>query len=411
MIKLKNGILLASAALTLSACSNSSDSSTPSTTSQSAVSALANKLGTALESATGNTGLSVPATLAPLRAQPISSVPSALSADPFQCNEHGWTDASSGENNTTADANWAMKQLYCMMTVKSGGPDTLLGAINQLKGFVCAVGNITFDGVERAATMILSTACFSQEFVDMATQQLGKSSFDIKVKGIDLTSAPVSGISTEWEKLVQLDFNGQIGPNNVGFTILIKDASSVKALAAYNDLLLNNSSTNTETFAAYIDLANGKIAYEARIAPQQERDFSRHLRLYLKGTVNESTFQVAEVNDMAFIWGDGPGLKSGGNSTDYAMYASIKGTLNSGRKVVAKYNQQSSWTDSAGHGECYGVTGNCGTGVTEISAENDKKFFFHGTKGTDYTSSDSWFKQNAYLGHFDIDLNMKDIQD
>ncbi len=411
MVNFKNGILVASAALTLSACSNSSDSAAPSTTTQSAVSALTNKLGTALESATGNTGLSVPATFAPLNVQPRNTIPVALSADPFQCNENGWTDASSGGNNTTPDVDWAMKQLYCMMTAKSTGPDTLLGAINQLKGFVCAAGNITFDGVERSATMVLSTACFSQEFVDMATQELGKSSFDIKVKGVDLATSPVSGVSSEWEKMVQLDFNGQIGSDNAGYTILIKDAATVKALAAYNDLLLNNSSNSTETFAAFIDLANGKIAYEARIAPQESRSFSRHLRLFLKGTVNESTFQVADVNDMAFIWGDGPGLKSGGNGPSYAMYASIKGTLASGRKVVSQYYQNSAWGPTAGDAKCYGGTGTCGDGVTAISAESDHKFFFHGTKGTDYTSSDSWFKQNAYLGHFDIDLNMKDIQD
>ena len=190
MIKMKHGILLASAALVLGACSKSSDTETAPSTSESAVSALATKLGTALESATGNTGLSVPVTLAALKPKAVNNVPVALSVDPFQCNENGWTDASSG-GDVAADPDWAMKQLYCMMTAQSTGPDTLLGAINQLKGFFCAAGEVTFDGVERAATLKISTTCFSAEFVAMATQQLGTDQIAIKVKGIDLTSSPV----------------------------------------------------------------------------------------------------------------------------------------------------------------------------------------------------------------------------
>lgn len=407
MIKLKHGILLASAALTLGACSKSSETeTTPSSSSQSVVSALATKLGTALESATGNTGLTVPPALAPLNTKKNNTAPIALAVDPFECNSHGWTDASS-----ETDPNWAMKQLYCMMTTKSTGPDTLLGAINQLKGFVCAAGDVVFDGTEKTATMAISTACFSQEFVDMATTELGKSSIDIKVKGVDLVSSPVAGVSSEWEKMLQLDFQGQIGADKPGFTILIKDAATVKALAAYGGLLLNNNTNSTEAFSAFVDITNGKIAYEARIAPSEDRSFSRHLRLFLKGSVNESTLQVANVDDMALIWGDGPSLKTGGNASDYAMYATIKGTLASGRKVVAKYYQSSSWTVTQGDAECYGGTGTCGTGITEISAEANMNFFFQGTKGTDYTDSPTWFKESSYLGHFDIDLNMKDIQD
>ncbi|WP_374001469.1 hypothetical protein [Bdellovibrio bacteriovorus] len=391
--------VLAITAIYLSACSSSSDSA-PSTPPASAnqISTLMTSVGKALETATAS-GSSAPGFVA---ASKVESSPFYLAAA-ITCTEGGFFE----DHN---DPDWASKQIYCLTRTKSNGPDTLLGAFAQATGFVCSVGSLTFDGVERAATMNFSTACFSQAFVDMVQQEFGGTSFSVDITAADISATHKLGavtVNSAWTKSLQIKFNGAISAVAPGMTILVKDDAGAKAVAVHQALVLAGEQNGTEVFAVYVEPGvSGKVAYEGRFATPTTETFSRHLRLYLGGTIDATTLTASDVKDMAFVWGDGANM----DDPTYASYASILGTPVAGRKVLSQWWNKNAgpaaWQNANGNNQCYGEGTPACTGNSGIGLGADKKFFFQGA----YTSSYNWFINSSYLSHFDMDMTMEDIQ-
>nr|BFD62281.1 hypothetical protein BdHM001_09620 [Bdellovibrio sp. HM001] len=386
--------LLAVTAIYLSACSSSSDSEAPPSTTVNEVSALMTSINKTLDTATASSNI-VPG-FVPLAK--TTQAPFYLAAA-ITCSDGGFFE----DHN---DPDWASKQLYCLTRTQGTGPDTLLGAFAQATGFVCSVGSLTFDGVERAATMKISTACFPQNFVDVVQTQFGKTSFNVDVTALDISATHKLGegtVNSAWTKALQIkfgtDLSAQVGS---GYTIMVKDDAGAKAVAVHDGLVLAGGTTSKEVFAVYVNPgASGSLAYEGRFATP-DASFSRHLRLYLGGNINATTLVASDVNDMAFVWGDGA---NSDNST-YASFASIKGTPAAGRKVLSQWWNGSEWQNANGHDECYGEGTPLCTGNTGIDLAADKKFFFQGG----YTTSYDWFINNSYLSHFDMDVTIEDIQ-
>lgn len=393
-------------------CGNKSEDSTIKTSSGNETSQLIGKLTDMVSSGLDN-GYD-----APSKFVMNPAIKSANSLGDFDCNDHGWTGTDGDGQENTPGSNWAYKQLYCLLRAPVSGPDSFYGALTQSKSFVCAVGNLNFDGVKRAATFRVSTACFSQDFVDQAASE-GITSLPVDLTGMTngqfasgLGFTPVGS----WNKALIVDFKGALDDKE-GLTILIKDDAGAKAVAIYQGL---PSSTNVkEVFAVYADSATGVISYEGRFdgSSGDGTDVQRHLRGYLQGTVNASTNEVSNVEQMSFVWSDTYDQNTG---SGHARYASIKGTPAAGRYVASKAASSLAipLTDTQLNqmkydNKCYGEAGATCTGNTGITAAsatsgNAAKFFFLNSSG--HTNAKTWLQNNAFLSGFSANITMNDIQ-
>src|SRR5262245_25085980 len=73
---------------------------------------------------------------------------SQATASDLQCDEHGQPVDGDGNSISSSEEGYAAHFFYCVMTKHTNGPDTLLGAIDQVKSFVCAIGDkLVFNGV------------------------------------------------------------------------------------------------------------------------------------------------------------------------------------------------------------------------------------------------------------------------
>lgn len=426
MKKILNGVLLIGAAAYLSACDSSSSSkngvnniaSDKIRNAQSTASATMESVAEALRTGIANAQFTL--------TRPPEAGPMRKFQEEFQCNTTGNTDAHPD------DKDFAMKSLYCMMSSRTSTEVTMLGPLELAKSFVCSLGTINFDGIEKTQTITIDTKCFTQDFVDTAIgtptppttpeqevptdpenptdpTPVPNNQFDVQVRAVDLKVLDEIGLPTEagWTELVQIKVPDKLKTaiKGNGFTVLTKSQDTEMAVAGYKDLALNpGGDMGSETFAAYTQSgANGKAIYESRITPSQE-NFSKHWRVSFDGSLNPQTSRMAEVGTISVI------AANGSNAQDATMaeYISIKGDAVNGRMLVSDKQSNGQWGNDV-NGICYGsTTATCqGNEGLKPSNASDMAFFF---QGGNYTNSYQWFVNNSYLGRASSDLTFDDIQ-
>lgn len=425
MKKILNGILLIGTATYLSACDSSPSNndginiaSDKIRNAQSTISATMESVTEALRTGIANAQFTL--------TRPPEAGPMRTYQEEFQCNPTGNTDA------LPSDQDFAMKSLYCMMSTRTSTEVTMLGPLELAKSFVCSLGEINFDGLEKTQTITVDTKCFSQDFIDAVVgtppppatpaQEIPtdpenptepapapNNQFDVQVRAIDLKVLDEIGLPTDagWTELVQIKVPDELKTaiNGNGFTVLTKSLDTEMAVAGYKDLALNpGGDMGSESFAAYTQTGvDGKVIYESRLTPSQS-DFAKHWRVSLDGNLNPRTSRMLNVGDGSIIAGNGA------NAQDATMaeYISIKGDPVNGRLLMTDKQTAGQWNADV-KGICYGPTtatcdGNEGLKPTNIS---DMAFFFQG--GT-YTNSYQWFVNNSYLGKTSSELTFDDIQ-
>lgn len=427
MKKILNGVLLIGTAAYLSACDSSSSSKSGANiasdkirNAQSTVSATMESVTEALRSGITNAQFTL--------TRPPEAGPMRTYQEEFQCNDTGNTDAQPN------DQDFAMKSLFCMMNTRTSTAITMLGPLELAKSFVCSLGEINFDGMEKTQTITVDTKCFSQDFVDAVagtptptppttpSQEMPtdpenptdptpvpNNQFDVQVRAVDLKALDEIGLPTDagWTELVQIKVPDELKTaiKGNGYTILTKSQDTEMAVAGYKDLALNpGGDMGSETFAALTQSgANGKAFYESRMTPSQE-DFSKHWRVNLNGSLNPQTSRMAEVGTSSII------AANGSNAQDATMaeYISIKGDPVNGRMLLTDKQTGGQWNNDV-KGICYGpTTATCeGNEGLKPSNASDMAFFF---QGGNYTNSYQWFVNNSYLGKASSDITFDDIQ-
>jgi len=256
--------------------------------------------------------------------------------------------------------------IYCNIMKRPDGPDTIRGAIDRATGFMCALGNVTYDGVKRTKTLKISTNCFSKTFVDVVASEFGVSSIEAQVQAFPSAAGKAAG----FDKFIELraTLKNKVSPGNdkvITYDIAVKMNDNERALA----LLDLEGSDESSAFALYMNRSTGVMKVEGH--NYRDGVFERSVRYNVKGNLS-TRFELSKIDLLQAI------TDESGSS-----YISISGPK-TGRMLR---------TDGYPNGDnkCYpngGCAGN--TGIQLVSAI--------------FTDPATWFASNAFLGsHANID--------
>jgi hypothetical protein len=282
---------------------------------------------------------------------------------------------SGGLDETVYDADDALfplYNLYCLVLKRPDGPDTVRGVLDRTSGWLCATGNIVYDGTPVTKTITISTACFSQSFVDTAATVVPTGQFEATVTGYD----DVTGVApASFEKYFTFVALMPDGSELVNYTIAVKSTDDQRVVAVLDTD--EDDATNNAAFAVFMDKSTGVMKVEGRF-PQH----NRHFRFHMEGTLS-SSFELENVEDLHFI------------NAESSEYQSLSGTPAAGRWL--RYDNYPGSLSHAGDGICYGETGAACTGnQTGLVVANGTKDVF--TLASGHSTSATWFSTNSYLG-------------
>lgn len=318
------------------------------------------------------------------------------------CATSGWP-----ATGTSGDVGYAMKFLLCSVLKSPDGPDTVRGGFDRITGFLCAIGNVTYDNTQKSVPFTVSTTCFSQSFVTTACTFLNGTASD----GPCSTTANVTGYSSttgvapaQFEKYLTIT----LPTASLNYTIAYTATSTTIAAACMDNLPTANDSEVEIAFAFYLDTTTGKMRYEGRFPDNNKR----HMRINLIGQV-ASDFTVSNVDTLSFVQGENFSSPAGSG-----LIVSAHGTPVAGRTIrIQNTSDMATGTPptwSAANADdniCIGEAGAMCTGNSGIvaSVTDPKKFFFE--TGSGFTSSKTWFTNNSYLGSVSDTVDMDDIWD
>jgi len=307
-----------------------------------------------------------------------------LTTAAFNVDDDCTSSGTLSSSYSTSSAGWPLYTAYCNLVKRPNGPDTIRGAVDRASGWICAVGNVTFDGQARELSLKINTDCFSEGFVTMAVEQLGTDTITSTVTGY----SSITGIGpTDFSRY--LTFESSI----VNYTILVKDETNIKSIAVREGLPSTESST---VFSVYMNQSAGIMKVEGRYSPQDSDDTCesnddstncRHIRFHMVGAL-DSNFGITNVEELHFLGGE------------LSYYVSLSGTPAAGRTLRYRTTSDvyaSAPTAFTDDGECYGETGAACTDNTGILV-TDANYLFSGTRGTTWTTGKEWFVNNSYLG-------------
>jgi hypothetical protein len=309
---------------------------------------------------------------------------------PINANDTVNFPANSGMQGGTKIYNAAY--MFCFMSEVTTGPDTLLGALSQAIGFMCAIKDqVKFDGVAHDGTINIDTSCFPQAFVTQLTSN-----------GIPTTNIPgtITGSATsffgnttgKWDSSVELTtsitVSGQAQPFDMKF--LISNANNVFTVAKIDAAGKDTNLNNTSGWMVSIDQANGITRYEGRFMEwdasaatiaKQSGGWNRHSRVYIKGTMGtDGTF--SDVTDEEVITSNAWRSGFGEYTADNAGIKTMKGSPASGfflKTYDGGNTNPNAWSMAAYTNSVSGCVGKSGvtcdgnTGIT-FTQDSDLEF-------------------------------------
>jgi hypothetical protein len=314
------------------------------------------------------------------------------------CATSGWP-----ATGTSGDVGYAMKFLLCSVLKSPDGPDTVRGGFDRIAGFLCAIGDVTYNDTPATVSVTFSTDCFSQTFVTTACTFINGSASD----GPCSSEATVTGFSSVtgvapagFENYLTMTMLG----GEINYTIAFTSTATVVAGACMGNLPTAPDNEVEDAFAFYIDATAGKMRYEGRFSGNNPR----HMRINLIGAVS-TDFAITNVETLSFVQGEN--FSSG---TD-GLIVSVHGTPSAGRKIRILQTSDTTaptpvWSASnADDDTCIGEVGALCTANSGITAAGDSKFFFEAASG--FTTAKTWFTNNSYLGTVSDTVDMEDIWD
>lgn len=316
------------------------------------------------------------------------------------CAVSGWPATGS-----SGDVGYAMKFLLCSVLKRPDGPDTVRGGFDRISGFLCAIGNITYDSTPKSVPITISTNCFSQTFVTTActffsgSASTGPCSSTATVGGY-LNNAGVA--PAQYEKYVTISLSG----GSITYTIAHTTTATTISAACMDNLPTGDDSNTESTFAFHLNSTTGKLRYEGRFPGNNKR----HMRINLSGTIS-TDFAVTNVDGLSFVQGENFTTSGAG------LIVSVNGTPAAGRRIRIRTTSDMAspiptWgLANADDNICIGeVSATCvaNSGIIEAGA-NPKKFFFD--TGSGHTGSKTWFTNHSYLGGVSDTVDMDDIWD
>lgn len=290
---------------------------------------------------------------------------------------------NSGVQFDPPQANYVFHDVYCHLRQPSNGPDRLQGAVDRVKGYLCALTDfILEDGIERSGVMSVDTTCFASNFVTMIQTQLGKSTLNVNV--ISYSSVPSSfGGNTSFEKALYL----YLSDVNKTYKIVYTVSDTALYASVWDDGEMN--------FAIALEFgSSGAIRYESRSYDSDDQSV-QHIRVVAQGNVS-SAGSFSSVTNLQFLLHEEYGTGSGG-----AKFQSVSGNATDGYRTHTYYTGTGAdhyvFSNYSNVNACY--LGSC-TGNNGIQLDDAGDIAFlssvNASKG-DYVSVDDWFAQTGPL--------------
>lgn len=305
---------------------------------------------------------------------------------------------------TTSTGQYAALFAYCNYAKRPDGPDTVLGAIDRVRGWLCAMGDLTYDGTERTLNFQITTSCFSETFVNMVQDELGTTTFDATVTANNSVAATFG--STEYENSIAFS----IASLGLTYHILYKQEGAV--LSASIKSGSGEGGEDGDYFAISLDRGatstdDGSIRVDGRFSEASgSNPMSRHVRAYATGAYDTATSTMTTLTHMEFAQMDyyasstnGRLISAKGNPND-GIYAVSVSSSTDPQTSISGYTPSTDGTYCYGDGTCTGNTG------IQLSTTDDLKFMTGVVYGnSNYTSSEDMFLATGPLAYTSIDLS------
>jgi hypothetical protein len=306
---------------------------------------------------------------------------------------------------TSGTGEYAALFAYCSFAMRPDGPDTIMGAIDRVQGWLCAMGELEYDGESHDIDFEITTDCFSETFVEM-----------VKEEGLSKTTATViAGTPKE-----------AVGVNNDGFTIgihfeipeieKIYDILYTQEEAVLAAAIKEGSGENGENgdyFAVYLDRGSdgegtGIVRVDGSftvIAPENFPN-ARHVRAFVTGPYDVDKAKLTDVENLEFASWDyfstsGANTKTlAGNPSDGYMARYASASAGDALTLATGYTTSDSQKLCYGDGDCDGNPG--------ILIDDNKKLFFATSivyGNADYVSAAEKFSDNGPLDFDGVDLS------
>ncbi len=307
---------------------------------------------------------------------------------------------------TNSTGEYAALFAYCSFAMRPDGPDTIMGAIDRVQGWLCAMGELEFDGESHDIDFEITTDCFSEAFVEMAAAE-----------GLTKTTATV--IAGEPKDAVDVDTDSfttgirfEIPDIEVNYDILYTQEAAVLAAA-----IKSGSGENDEDgdyFAVYLDRgSDGEGTGIVRVdgsfttitSQEQGMPNARHVRAFVTGPYDVDKGTLTGVVNLEFASWDYSSLSGAnvstlaGNPSDGYMARYATASVGDALTLASGYTTTDSQKLCYGDGDCDGNPG--------LLIDNNKKLFFASSivyGNASYVSSTTKFSDYGPLDFDGVDF-------
>jgi hypothetical protein len=307
------------------------------------------------------------------------------------CSIHAEPERS-GSPLTNSDPDYAGKFMYCKLAYNTQDPESVQGAMAQLKSISCMLENagLLWDGASHSYTMVADTSCWSQ-------QQLTNMGGSGQTLTITATASMPASFNTYYERGISMTI-----PSLGDMTIATNISDSKVEFTASET---NAPHNKFDAYSATLDYVAGEVRYELRsdrfddTVDSSSGGFSRHQRIYAKvtnsgttvtGLTSISAAQVETYNG-AVQGGYGGQAVTASGTTAGGIKARYFDPNASSPASKADLEKASNWVETT-NTRCYtSATANglgCTTGIAIPTSSSADSFHF-ALIGT-HTASDTW---------------------
>jgi hypothetical protein len=315
----------------------------------------------------------------------------SLIAD-YLCDENATPLNEDGTYMDSQGPDYPSRLFYCKLAKSTGSPESIPGALKQIKSISCAVekAGVVYDNQPHQVVVKMDTKCFTQEQIDT----MGVNT----TMTVTLRASKPAFFNAYYDTGISISF-AEFGEYRLAAKI---SGTTVEFLTSEDQTA--NSANKTGSFAASFDILTGELRFESRsdrylCAENSSCGWSRHDRIL--ANVAMSGGVITEVSDIQGVSSD---IYDGRNGFYSARTSTVKGNLVDGLKAryfhVQGTNVDADLGDATKYSEvvnnrCYtnaSSQANCGANAGIDFPQNGLfKFGLHPT--TNSTLSLDWAAQ------------------
>ncbi len=218
----------------------------------------------------------------------------------------GAWDTDTGAKMLSSHDKWAGREIYCKIAGPAASPESIRGAFLIAKGIICAgqslatSGKFEFTETEQTVSgdVIVSSDCFG----------------DYASEASDISEG--TNVGTVVFKYKSLTDNDKGWKNQITYYIESEGESSAETF--YLNTTGQLISFGSNSWSVSVDTVNDTFSYE-----MQDKTYDRHVRIMVKGEVNNSTGAMSNISSIEGIYSGeyNIGTVKGNGTTGFKSYS------------------------------------------------------------------------------------------